>query len=257
MRIFSYLNSIVFSFAVLLLTFGVLTYLKVPVGQFNDWVAGLLAFFWLVTIVTVPWNIHFKAKAVLADAVSTRERGLTVEPRQVAYVSRLSRASLWAAIALHVGSAVVLFVLAVTGVTRVGYIASVLALLLTALRPAASAYEYLAERLRTIGETWKYPREDVLELRGRVDTIEADIKQIKTEFDPEPPESLLSVQRANATQTRQDLANVTADLDTLRAKNDNDHERLSQETRSAISQLSTDGQFLEHVREILRFFKTA
>jgi hypothetical protein len=32
---------------------------------------------------------------------------------------------------------------------------------------------------------------------------------------------------------------------------------LSREARQAIAQLTTDGQFLDHVREIIRFFKTA
>jgi hypothetical protein len=32
---------------------------------------------------------------------------------------------------------------------------------------------------------------------------------------------------------------------------------MSREARAAVAQLSTDGQFLEHVREILRFFKSA
>jgi hypothetical protein len=50
---------------------------------------------------------------------------------------------------------------------------------------------------------------------------------------------------------------AAADLEAFHASNAKDHERLAQEARSAISQLTTDGQFLEHVREILRFFKSA
>ncbi|WP_158054511.1 hypothetical protein [Scytonema sp. HK-05] len=42
-----------------------------------------------------------------------------------------------------------------------------------------------------------------------------------------------------------------------RATNLTEHERLAREARGAIAQLSTDGQFLDHVREIIRFFKTA
>jgi hypothetical protein len=43
----------------------------------------------------------------------------------------------------------------------------------------------------------------------------------------------------------------------LRATNERDHDRLSRESRQAIAQLSTDSQVLEHVREIIRFFKGA
>src|ERR1700676_3177359 len=105
MRLLSPLNSLIFSFAMLILAFAVLGWLKVPVGSFGDWVAGLLVLFWLLAIVTVPWNVHFKAKAVLNDAQATRERGLPVDERQVAYVRKLAAGSLWIAIGLHVGSA--------------------------------------------------------------------------------------------------------------------------------------------------------
>ena len=115
MRLFSLLNSIIFSFAMLILAFAVLKWLHVPAGTFGDWVGGLLAFFWLIAVVTVPWNIHFKAKAVLADALPSRERGLPVDERQVAYVRKLVRTSLLIAIALHLLSALVLFVLAFAG----------------------------------------------------------------------------------------------------------------------------------------------
>src|SRR5258708_32061725 len=89
MRFLSPLNSLIISFAVLILAFAVLSWLKVPVGSFGDWLAGLLVFFWLMAVVTVPWNIHFKAKALLVDAEATRERGLPVDERQVASVRKL------------------------------------------------------------------------------------------------------------------------------------------------------------------------
>lgn len=257
MRIFNFASSIVLSFAVLLIAFAVMTALHVQIGSFNDWVFGLVSLFWLLAIVTIPWNIHFKARAVLADAQPTRERGLPVDERQVAYVRKLARYSLLLAIGLHIASAVALYLLARTGVSRIGYVASALALLLTGLRPAASAYEYLAARLATIGENWKYPREDVIELRGRVSALESTVTQTSLEFDATRPESLVARHQAHADETRHELARLGAELAALNAANNTEHERLSREARSAISQLSTDGQFLDHVREILRFFKSA
>ena len=257
MRILSPLSSLLISFAILVLSFAVLTWLKVPVGSFADWVGGLLAFLWLLAVVTVPWNIYFKARAVLNDAEATRERGLGVDERQVAYVRKLVWASLRIAIALHIISALVLFVLARTGVVRVGYFAAALALLLIALRPAISGYEYLTERLRTIRHNWNYPREDMIELRGRVDAIESGLNETRRHLDPDNPESLISLERIHTEESRRQIAKVAADVDSLRAENENAHVRLSQESRSAISQLTTDGQFLDHVREILRFFKSA
>ena len=257
MKLFSLLNSILFSLAATILAFAVLSWAKVPVGSFTDWVSGLLAFFWLLAIVTVPWNIYFKAKAVLSNAQPTRERGLPVDDRQVAYVRKLAGLSFWVAIGLHLASAIVLYVLARTGVVRIGYIASVIALMLTVLRPSISAYDYLAARLHAIGQSWVYPREDVVELRGRVVAIEASLNSVRADLDPQRPDSLLSTERAFAQETRRQVVAAGADLEAFHASNAEDHERLAQEARSAISQLTTDGQFLDHVREILRFFKSA
>jgi len=257
MKLFSLLNSILLSLAVMILAFAVLSWAKVPVGSFTDWSSGLLAFFWLLAIVTVPWNIYFKAKAVLSNAEPSRQRGLPVDERQVAYVRKLVGLSFWVAIGLHLGSAIVLYVLARTGVVRIGYIASVIALMLTVLRPSISAYDYLAARLHAIGQGWLYPREDVVELRGRVSALEASLKSIRDDLDPERPDSLLSKERAFAQETRQQVVSAAADLEAFHASNAEEHERLAQEARSAISQLTTDGQFLDHVREILRFFKSA
>ena len=43
----------------------------------------------------------------------------------------------------------------------------------------------------------------------------------------------------------------------FKASNELDHQRLAQEARQAISQITVEGQFLEHARELIRFFKTA
>lgn len=257
MRSSALLGSIVISFAALVIAYAVMKSLNVPVGAFRDWVFGLVSFFWLVAIVTVPWNVHFRARAVLAEAAPSRERGLPVDERQVAYVRTVAQRALWVALALHAASAAVLFALARLGVSPIGYVASVLALLLTALRPAISAYEYLAARLRSIGEQWKYPHADVVELRARVSEVESTAAQTKLDLDPERPESLAARLTSQAEQARKDIAQLGADLASLRATNETEHERLSREARAAIAQLSTDGQFLEHVREILRFFKSA
>ncbi|CDN12950.1 hypothetical protein RintRC_3814 [Richelia intracellularis] len=53
------------------------------------------------------------------------------------------------------------------------------------------------------------------------------------------------------------MARIGANLEELRATNQKQHEGLSRESREAIAQLSIDGQFLDHVREIIRFLKTA
>lgn len=242
---------------VVLLAFGVLQWFHVPTGNVLDWVIGGASFWWLLIIVTVPWNVHFQAKEVLAEAAQSKENNIPIHEKQVKYVEVLAKRSLWIAISLHLISAIGLYVLAVIGISTVGYISSGAALLLTFLRPAISAYEYLYARLRMIRQNFSYPREDILELRNRFSEIEQKIRILEDQLDLEQPYSLAANNQRFSEETRRELARIVANLEELRATNQGEHERLSREARNAIAQLSTDGQFLDHVREIIRFFKSA
>ncbi|MBC1225330.1 hypothetical protein GNF10_04755 [Nostoc sp. UCD121] len=252
-----FISSIAGIVVVVLTAFGLLQWLHIPAGNFLDWVIGGASFWWLLVIVTVPWNVHFQAKEVLAEAAQSTEKGIPVDEKQVKYVTLLAKRSLWVAIALHLFSAVGLYTLAATGISTVGYISSGAALLLTILRPAIRAYEYLYARLAMIRQEWKYPREDIFELRDRFSILEQKIQSLEDQLNSEQPYSLPATQQRFAEETRRDLARIAANFEELRATNQTEHERLAREARTAIAQLSTDGQFLDHVREIIRFFKTA
>jgi hypothetical protein len=252
-----FISSIVGIVVVVLAAFGLLQWLHIPAGSFLDWVIGGASFWWLLVIVTVPWNVHFQAKEVLAEAAQSIEKRIPVDEKQLKYVRLLAKRSLWVALGLHLFSAIGLYTLAATGISTVGYISSGAALLLTILRPAISAYEYLSARLRMIRQEWQYPREDIMELRDRFSVLEQKIERLEEQLDPEQPYSVVATQQRFSEETRRDLAKIGANLEELRATNQTEHERLSREARNAIAQLSTDGQFLDHVREIIRFFKTA
>jgi hypothetical protein len=222
-----------------------------------DWLIGGASFWWLLVILTVPWNIHFQAKETLAEAAISREKEIAVNPEQLRYATKLAQRSLVAAIALHILSAVGLYTLAATGISAVGYIGSGAALLLTGLRPAVSAYYYFIARLSSIRQQFTYPREDVVELRQRVNELEETVKRLNDQLNPEQPYSLISTQQRTWEEIRKEVARLSAAQAELVATNQREHDRLSREARQAIAQLSTDGQFLDHVREIIRFFKTA
>jgi hypothetical protein len=61
-----FISSIAGIVVVVLTAFGLLQWLHIPAGNFLDWVIGGASFWWLLVIVTVPWNVHFQAKEVLA-----------------------------------------------------------------------------------------------------------------------------------------------------------------------------------------------
>ena len=237
--------------------FGLTQWLNLPFGNFIDWVIAASIFVWLIVIVTVPWNLYFQSQAVLNQAKISQERGINVDQKQLPYVQSLAQRSLGLAIGLHVISTIALYVLASRGVGTIGYVGAIAALLLTILRPAISAYEYISQRLRSISEQIDYPREDITELRYRFINLEESVRQINEQLSTENPYSWVSKYEQFADETRKDLSRLNANIEDLRATNERDHERLLRESRQAIAQLSTDSQFLEHVREIIRFFKSA
>ncbi|MBE9178857.1 hypothetical protein IQ268_09825 [Oculatella sp. LEGE 06141] len=242
---------------VLLLVFAVLQWLQIPTGNFLDWVVGAASFGWLMVVVTVPWTIYFDAKQALAEAGLSTEAGIPIEETKVQYIEMVARRSLRIVLALHLVSAASLYGLAWAGVSPVGYISSAAALLLTGLRPAVRAYNYFAARIAMIRQQFQYPRQDVVELRERVVLLETTVKQVEEQLNAENPTSWVAMQQRQLEAMRHDLTDLAAAHETFRATNHAEHGRLSREAQQAISQLTTDGQFLDHVREIIRFFKTA
>ncbi|MEZ2236833.1 hypothetical protein [Microcoleus sp.] len=241
----------------LLLVFAILQWLHIPAGSFIDWVIAIAIFEWLLLIVTVPWNIHFEAKEVLAQATESTEKGIVVDDKQVKYVTVLVSRSLLVAIGLHLLSAIALYTLAATGISAIGYLSSGAALLLTILRPAIRGYQYLAARLTMIRRQFLHPREDILELRSRFANLESTINNLEAKFNSNDPNSWVAIQERQQEANTRDLTRLAASLQDLTATNQAEHTKLTRDAESAIAQLTDDGKFLNHVREIIRFFKEA
>jgi len=161
------------------------------------------------------------------------------------------------AIGLHLLSAIALYALAATGISAVGYLSSGAALLLTILRPAIRGYQYLAARLTMIRSQFLHPREDIVELRNRFANVESTVKNLEATFNSNDPNSWVAVQERQQEATRIELTRLAASLENLRSTNQAEHTKLERDAESAIAQLTDDGRFLNHVREILRFFKEA
>ncbi len=240
-----------------LLAFGLLQWFQIPAGSLWDWAIGIGIFEWAVLIVTVPWNIYFSAQSVLQTGKDSQAKGITVNEQQLQYAGNVATKSLLVAIGLHLGTAIGLYWLAINGITSLGYWSSAGVLLLTLLRPAISTYEYLATRLRSMEEQFAYPRADILELRDRFTQLEYRMEQLTDQLNPEEETSWLNSQNQRWENMRQEMSKMTAALADGRASNELEHQRLAQEAKQAISQITVDGQFLEHARELIRFFKEA
>lgn len=235
-----------------LLVFFVLQWLQIPTGNLVDWLVGIGSFWWLLAVVTIPWNVYFEAEETKAEAAISKQKNISLDPKQLAYVRRVARFALIVAIALHLVSALGLYGLAAWGISPVGYVSGLAILLFTVLRPGVRAYQYLAMRLMAIRQQIKYPREDMVELRQRVAALEQDLHGLQQTSD-----QILTMHQEEWQHLRQDLAHLRAALEQLQASNEAAHRQLAREAEGAIAQLGEDSQVLNHARELIRFWKEA
>jgi hypothetical protein len=240
----------------LLVILGGSHWLGLSPADLLDWAIGIASFVWLLVIVTVPWNIYFEAKTTIAEAQQSQQIDIAIDEAQLNGVRRIAQRSLWIVLILHGLSAVAFYGLAASGFSDIGYFGAIAALCLTVLRPAVRTYQYFAMQLRLVRQQFKYPREDVVELRSRLDQLIEKVTDLEQRLDLDDPRSWISVQQRQWDALRDDLTVLAVNQEEIKIKNQAEHERLSREAQQAIAQLTIDGQFLDHVREIIRFFKT-
>jgi hypothetical protein len=153
-------------------------------GRLLDWVMGALCLLWLLVILKAPWDLYFQASAVAFEQERSRERSVALTPGRVKYIRTLRRRLGMLAIGAHLGSAALIAAIAfLTGERQVGYWFAVFYLVSTVFRPAVAGYAYLSRKLSAVGEEARYPREDIVEMRGRLDAAESQSHQLRTETD--------------------------------------------------------------------------
>jgi hypothetical protein len=244
-----------------MLLFYLAQWLGLNVGQFSDWIMGLLMFAWLVTIVVVPWNIYFEAKQVLDDGALSQEKGITVKGDHLQFVQKIAKRALGIAIFLHLASAGGFFALSHYGYTSLGYIAAGAALLLTLLRPAARFYEYISERLRNIRETFVFPRDDVYEMRNQVQSMDYRLKNLETYFNREQEDAWILQQEQQQERWKQQVRELRQQLDQLEELQAKTKNETQKELQRALSDLNREGKFMDqfvaNLVEVVRFIKKA
>ncbi|MER5759832.1 hypothetical protein [Streptomyces sp. NPDC002082] len=141
--------------------------------------AGVLSLLWLLLLLTLPWNLYFRAHAVLAEIAVSREKGMEVSPARDAEAARIARTMLRAAVAGHILTAAA--VLAATWATDefTGYWFAAFFLLSTFFRPAGAYFGQLRRRLGTLLKDVTYPRDDVVELHKRLNRTEAGTRALE------------------------------------------------------------------------------
>ena len=253
-------NSIPYLMAIsvlLIILYIVLSLLKIQVGTMIDWITGIVAFWWLTGITTLPWNMYFTAKDLLHEAKISEVKQIKIDESDIAYAQKQAKLFLIIAVVLHLVSAIGLYLLAFFGISSIGYFAAVIATALTFVRPAYRLYDFIIERLQNIRKKILYPREDVYELKTTLNAQIERIDRLVAFLD-------LSKKESWTFTTTQELKTIAAytkqieqNLIQLNLENDKAHMDLSSKTQQEIAKLSEDAQFLNQARDLIRFFKNA
>jgi hypothetical protein len=252
--VFPTLISITF---LVLIVFGVLQWMQIPKGTLIDWITGIATFWWLLIIVTLPWNMHFQAKEVLDDVKISQEKNLKVNTVDVAYVKNIANRYLVIALILHIISAVGLAFLAYLEISPIGYWGAIMALLLMGLRPAVRMQAYIIQKLYSIKQEVYYPREDAYELRNLANELKMRLELIEYQLDGSNKDSFSTITTKELGILGDGLQKLRAQTEKLEVKNQAEHEKLSRKSEDALAKLGEDAQFLGQVRDLIRFIKTA
>jgi hypothetical protein len=154
----------------------------VPMADLLSIGAGLAALAWMIVVVTVPWNLYFAARQVVADMEGSRARDIAIRPAQEAEAARIARRMLWFALGGHLGTAVVAAVVSYLSGAVLGYYAAGFYLLSTAIRPATAYFAHLRGRIGVLSQEAVFPRDDVVSLKHLVDTLGRTVRTLQAEL---------------------------------------------------------------------------
>ncbi|MEV7391374.1 hypothetical protein [Streptomyces sp. NPDC091215] len=210
--------------------------------------AGVLSLLWLLLLLTLPWNLYFRAHAVLAEIAVSREKGMQVSAARDAEAARIARTMLRAAVAGHVLTTAV--VLAVTWATGefTGYWFAAFFLLSTFFRPAGAYFGQLRRRLGTLLTDVTYPRDDVVELHARLNRAEAGTRVLEEKAE-EQYRALAELRRA-----------VDAlSMSTFERAEEADRRiaALGREFESTVNRLTDNQEIIAGVKAFLRLLHSA
>jgi hypothetical protein len=155
---------------------------RVPTATLLTVAVIVVALSWLVTLVTVPWNLYFAAQRAAREMAVSRDRGITVRPDYDAEARRISRRMLRFALGGHVGTAIAATVIAYTSGNKTGYYVAGIFLLATTFRPASAYLVHVRERIKVFTRESMQPRDDVITLRERMDEVSALARQSADEL---------------------------------------------------------------------------
>jgi len=125
---------------------------KAERGNFKDWAVIIAMGTWLLSVVSIPWDIFSDALKINAEHKAKR---IQLTLRQERTLKTIFTWSLVVAIGLHFLTAVVFYVLYVYGLVPIGAIFAMAALLTIFVRPMIEIYCYISTVLSNMQKTKK------------------------------------------------------------------------------------------------------
>ncbi|GCD93438.1 hypothetical protein [Embleya hyalina] len=209
--------------------------------------AGALCLFWLIMVLTAPWNLYFRAQRVITEIAISRERGLAVPEGRDVEARRIARRLLCGAIGAHVVSAAVIALITWISGGVVGYWFAGFYLLSTLFRPGQAYAEHLSQRLRAMLREVTHPRDDVLAVGQEITALKARVEALETRTE----ELRASVARLEETAVSE-AAHTTARFHEA----DRRVEALGRRFEDTISQLTDNQEVISGIKAFLRLLRT-
>ncbi len=204
---------------------------------------GLLCLAWLVALVVLPWNLHFRARHLLAEMRLSERRGVAVDEEARAEARRVARRMLFASIGLHLGSAALLAVAARLFDQPIAWAFAALFCLSTLFRPGAAYYAYLSEKLSRFLRETKVPREDAVQLA-------ADLRALREMLHAQ--QRALQDQAQRQQEQQQGLQRLAEGARAGDHANERRVEALSRKFEETLSRLTDNQELIAGVKAFLR-----
>ncbi len=173
--------ALAFATAVSLLIVWLARVAGVPLRTLLSIVAGGAGLAWAVALVTIPWNLYFTARQVTAQMAVSDARGIAVRDLDRAEGRRIERRMLWFALGGHVVTALAIGVVTYFSGQIIGYYFTGFYLLSALVRPAAAYFSHLRERLSALSSESQHPRDDVIALRTKIDSLTGTTQRLTGE----------------------------------------------------------------------------
>jgi len=199
----------------------------VEVSVLFDLGMTMIALAGLVSIVKLPWDLYFDARALVIEQKESKAAGLTVADDDQTYAKQVAKRMLIVCLGIHLVTA--LLVSAATYYSKgvLGYYFAGFFLLSMAFRPMLAAYGHLRRRLLELHGRCRFPRDDVLDLKRRLRELEE-----------------------GRVMTRRNLESLTTRIDEFEASLGGRVTSLEGQARDLSE--STDDRFRETERELQR-----